>query len=77
MNWIQEMFGHDKAIIAMVHLKALPGDPGFDEEAGIEGVIDGARHDLLALQNGGVDGHRLHLHLFFGNNLIIPLSNPN
>lgn len=56
MNWIQEMFDHDKAIIAMVHLKALPGDPGFNEEAGIEGVIDGARHDLLALQNGGVDG---------------------
>ena len=56
MSWINEMFNEKKAIIGMVHFKALPGDPGYDEVAGMQGIIDAARHDLLALQDGGIDG---------------------
>lgn len=53
--WTEKLFNTKKPIIAMLHLNALPGDPYFDEEKGIEGVIEDARKDLLALQNGGVD----------------------
>jgi membrane complex biogenesis BtpA family protein len=55
MEWIKEMFGINKPIIGMCHLKALPGDPDYDTSAGMELVIDRARKDLIALQNGGVD----------------------
>ena len=27
--WTQEMFGVEKPIIALLHLDALPGDPGY------------------------------------------------
>lgn len=27
--WIHDMFGTEKPIIALLHLDALPGDPGF------------------------------------------------
>ena len=53
--WIEEMFGCRKPIIAMCHLNALPGDPRFDRNEGMEKVISWARKDLIALQNGGVD----------------------
>lgn len=39
----------------MCHLNALPGDPGFDQDAGLPGIIEWARRDLAALQDGGVD----------------------
>ena len=55
MNWIKEMFGVEKPIIAMCHLQPMPGDPYYDEKGGMEKVIDCARKDLIALQNGGVD----------------------
>lgn len=55
MSWIHELFQVKKPIIAMCHLKALPGDPGYDAEAGMDGVLSAARKDLHALQNGGVD----------------------
>lgn len=54
--WTQEIFGVKKPIIAMLHLLPLPGDPAYDAEGGLEKVIRRAEHDLLALQNGGVDG---------------------
>lgn len=55
MDWISEVFGTKKPIIAMCHLQALPGDPGYDKAGGMKKVVDAARHDLLALQKGGVD----------------------
>ena len=55
MNWIQETFNTNKPIIAMCHFKALPGDPGYDKAGGMKKVVEAARHDLLALQEGGVD----------------------
>src|SRR5258705_11298655 len=40
----------------MLHLAALPGDPGYDSAGGIAAVVARAREDLDALQSGGVDG---------------------
>ena len=50
------MFGVKKPILAMCHLRALPTDPHYDKEKGLKYVIDCARKDLYALQDGGVDG---------------------
>jgi len=52
------LFGK-KPIIAMVHLKALPGTPLYDGD--LEAIVTAARHDLLALQEAGVDA------VMFGN----------
>jgi len=64
--WTEEIFGNKKPIIAMCHLSALPGDPGFDKEGGIIRVIEWAKKDLLALQNGGVDA------VMFSNEFSMP-----
>jgi membrane complex biogenesis BtpA family protein len=40
----------------MLHLAALPGDPGYDSTGGIAAVVARAREELDALQSGGVDG---------------------
>ena len=53
--WIEEVFGCRKPIIGMCHLNALPGDPSFDKQGGMQEIINWARRDLLALQNGGID----------------------
>ncbi|MGV9802523.1 BtpA/SgcQ family protein [Mycobacterium sp. NPDC003449] len=55
-SWLDEVFAVRKPVIAMLHLSALPGDPGFDSVAGIRAVVDRARSELAALQEGGVDG---------------------
>lgn len=55
MDWIKDLFGVSKPIIAMCHLRALPGDPDYDPEKGMDWIVEGARADLHALQEGGVD----------------------
>ena len=55
-TWINDLFGKDKAIIGLCHLIALPGDPLYDEEGGMEKVYQLAKNDVLALQEGGIDG---------------------
>ena len=55
MDWIDDLFHVRKPIIAMCHLRALPGDPDYDREAGLAWVVEQARADLRALQDGGVD----------------------
>lgn len=57
----RRVFGAGKPVIAMVHLGALPGTPLHDAAAGLEGLVTGARADLLALQAAGVDA------VMFGN----------
>ena len=47
MTWLKEKLGTEKAIIAMCHLKAMPGDPGYDKKRGMEWVLDHIQ-DLLA-----------------------------
>lgn len=55
MDWIKDVFNVNKPVIAMCHIPALPGDPGYDAEKGLAWVIEHTRRDLLALQSGGVD----------------------
>ncbi len=55
MDWIKDLFGTHKPIIAMCHFNALPGDPKYSPEKGLDWVIEKARVDLNALQEGGVD----------------------
>jgi membrane complex biogenesis BtpA family protein len=54
--WLDQMFPVTKPVIAMLHLTALPGDPGFDSAAGIRAIVDRAARELDDLQEGGVDG---------------------
>jgi len=65
-KWLKDLFGTEKPIIAMCHLNAFPGDPGFNPTTGINQVIDFARKDLIALQNGGVDA------VMFSNEFSLP-----
>ncbi|MEO8668871.1 MAG: BtpA/SgcQ family protein [Bauldia sp.] len=60
-NNFRRVFGEGKPVIAMVHLGALPGSPLHDAETGVEGILAGARKDLLALQAAGFDA------VMFGN----------
>jgi predicted TIM-barrel enzyme len=53
--------GHQKPVIAMVHLGALPGTPLYDAEAGLRGWLPLPRKDLRALQAAGFDA------VMFGN----------
>lgn len=66
MNWLKDVFQVEKPVIAMCHLQALPGDPGYNKEKGIGWVLDLARKDLIALQKGGVDG------VMFSNEFSLP-----
>ena len=66
MTWLNEVFGVSKPVIAMCHMIALPGDPGFDAERGVDWVIKCARRDLHALQDGGVDA------VMFSNEASLP-----
>lgn len=65
-EWIRDVFGVDKPIIGMCHMLAMPGDPGYDAESGLVRVLERARSDLLALQEGGVDA------VLFSNEFSLP-----
>ncbi len=64
--WTEDIFSVKKPIIAMCHLMALPGDPSYDKKGGMRQILEIARKDLLALQNGGVDG------VMFSNEFSLP-----
>jgi membrane complex biogenesis BtpA family protein len=66
MDWMNETFGALKPVIAMCHFRALPGDPGYDADKGLDWVIAKAREDLRALQDGGVDA------VMFSNEASLP-----
>ncbi len=65
-TWIRDTFGSKKPIVAMCHLRALPGDPGYDAHGGMERVVELARQDLTNLQEGGVDA------IMFSNEFSLP-----
>lgn len=65
-NWLADVFDKPKPVIAMLHLSALPGDPGYDSVGGVEAVVTRARRELHALQEGGVDG------VMFSNEFSLP-----
>ncbi|GAB5602345.1 BtpA/SgcQ family protein [Thermus sp. FJN-A] len=58
MERFRAIFGH-KPVIAMVHLKALPGTPLY--EGDLEAIVAAAQRDLVVLQEAGVDA------VMFGN----------
>lgn len=64
--WTKEVIGTEKPIIAMCHLQALPGDPNYDSNGGMRKIIDAARRDLVALQEGGIDA------VMFSNEFSMP-----
>jgi uncharacterized protein len=66
MSWLKGLFGTEKPIIAMCHLHAMPGDPGYDPQKGVQWIVDRGRDDLLALQAGGVDA------VMFSNEYSLP-----
>lgn len=66
MSWIKEILKTNKPIIAMCHLQAMPGDPGYVKVNGMKNLLEKARHDLHALQNGGVDA------VMFSNEFSLP-----
>lgn len=67
MSWTKDMFGVEKPIIALLHLNAFPGDPRFaDGVDNMEKIVEEARKDLHALQDGKVDG------ILFSNEFSFP-----
>ena len=50
-----------KVVIAMGHIGALPGAPGYDPKGGVSKLIDDVLSDIEKLQDGGVDA------IMFGN----------
>ena len=57
----KRIFGDTKPAIAMVHVGATPGAPLYDAKVGLNGLVDAARRDLLALKTAGFDA------VMFGN----------
>lgn len=66
MNWTEELFKVKKPIISMLHLQPLPGDPKFKQGDSMKRVVEMARKDLHAIQEGGVDG------IIFSNEFSLP-----
>ena len=50
------IFNTAKPVIGMVHLKALPGTPSYDEEKGMEWIVEHAVSEAKRLAAGGIDG---------------------
>ena len=68
MTVLDRIFGVAKPLIAMCHLRGLPGRPRYDALSGMAGVYSALRDDVLALQSAGVDG------LLFCNEHDLPYS---
>lgn len=66
MTWLEDMFNTTKPIVAMLHMQPMPGDPNYDSVAGVRAVVDAARRELTALQEGGVDA------VMFSNEFSLP-----
>lgn len=61
MTWLNETFGVDKPVIGMIHLPPLPGTALYDDARGVAGIVESAKRDAEALQQGGIDA------VMFGN----------
>jgi membrane complex biogenesis BtpA family protein len=61
MERFRRIFGVAKPIIAMAHLRPLPGSPLYERDRGIDGIVEAVLADIEALQAGGVDA------IMFGN----------
>lgn len=62
MTWLREVFGKNKVVIGMVNCPPMPGTPLYDEEGGkgLSFIFERVEHDLVALQEGGIDAVLFH-----------------
>lgn len=65
-TWLSDVIGTEKAAFGLVHLLALPGDPLYDAEGGLERIFEAALADVQSLQEGGIDA------LHFSNEFSFP-----
>jgi len=70
----EAVFGAEQPVVGMVHLRALPGAPGYDAAGGREAVHTAARRDAERLAAGGVDALIVEN---FGDAPFYPESVPN
>lgn len=54
-EWMKDIFQHEKPIIAMAHVPALPGTPRYNEALGIDHLVEAVKPDIEILLEGGVD----------------------
>jgi predicted TIM-barrel enzyme len=54
-DMIKDLFGVNNPVIAMAHLPAIPGTPRYNNQTGVEGIVENVRQDVRALLEGGVD----------------------
>ncbi len=54
-DFVRDLFGVTKPVIAMAHFPALPGTPRYDPVLGVEGIVERMRQDVKHLLDGGVD----------------------
>ncbi len=54
-SMIKDLFGVEKAIIAMAHFPALPGTPRYDSKKGVNGILESMQMDVKNLLDNGVD----------------------
>ena len=50
------LFGTNRPVIGMVHVKPLPGTPMYDQGKGFQWIVDNAMKDVETLAKAGVDG---------------------
>lgn len=58
-NWkiqFRQIFGTERPIIGMIHLRPLPGAPHYDPRTGMNAIIHAAMEDAGRLIEGGIDG---------------------
>ena len=56
MNVLERVFGIGRPLIAMCHLRGLPGRPRHDVAAGVDGIVEWLARDVTTLQEAGVHG---------------------
>jgi uncharacterized protein len=55
-DFLKDLFGVSKPVIAMAHFPPLPGTPLYDAKLGVDGMLEAMRVDMDKLLAGGVDG---------------------
>jgi membrane complex biogenesis BtpA family protein len=60
VTWLNEVFGRNKVVIGMVNCPPLPATPHYDQQKGLPFLLERVEHDLLALQEGGIDSVLFH-----------------
>lgn len=55
MTTLQSIIGIDKPLIAMCHVRGLPGRPRHDIAGGLDAIVEALARDVAILQEAGVD----------------------